>query len=334
MKKKACTVFVFFLLTAGYAVCGGSQDNGGTSASKWPSATVTVYAAEAGGGLTDATSRVFGAAIQEATGQPVTYVTTLAGNGTVAYESVRTAQNDGNTLLFFHMGFFVKYFTGMYEYNPLQDFDLIAGMQAVAPYAMVVRSDSQFKTADDVAKYIRENPNTLSCGLELGATSHVMAGQFALDAGGSFKYVEAGSTTQKLAALLGGHIDITFSAASSVRQYSTNGDMRVLGILTADGKRDASFADWPTFVELGYPHTVWSVDYAVYGPKSMDPVLKQTIFDQYLQAVNSAAAKDALAKMNQPVFIQATPADSYNYISNRAESIKSVLKSINLLKNE
>ena len=324
--KLILAVSSIFLMFSGHAV--------GAEAAKWPTSTVTVYVAEAGGGLTDASSRLFAASIQKATGQPVTHVTTIAGNGTVAYESVRTAKPDGNSLMFFHMGFFVKYFTGMYQYNPLKDFDLIAGMQAVAPYVMVVRSDSKFQTAADVAKFIKENPNTLSCGLELGATSHVMAGQFALDSGGSFKYVEAGSTTQKLAALLGGHIDITFSAASSVRQYVQKGDMRVLGLLTADGKPDPNFADWPTFVELGYPNTVWSVDYAVYGPKGMDPAVKQAIFEQYTKAVNDPEVKEALKKMNQPVFIEPSQEASLKYISGRADSIKGVLKSIDLLKNE
>jgi tripartite-type tricarboxylate transporter receptor subunit TctC len=329
--KKIFSVLMIFL--AGYAFCGGAQDanEGGL---KWPTGTVTVYHAEAGGGLNDLTSRVFGEYIQKKTGQPVTFINTIAGNGTVAFESVRTAKPDGNTLTFYHMGIFTQYCAGMYQYNALKDFDLIGVMQAVSPYVLVVRSDSRFKTAQEVAKYIKENPNTLTCGVQLGATAHTMAAEFALDASGSFKYVESGSTAQKIPALLGGHIDTSVIAASSVKQYVDNGDMRVLGIYTGDGKRDPNFPDWPSFVEMGYPKSTWSVDYGIYGPKGMDPALKQAIFDQYYAAANSQEVKDALEKLKQPVFMEPSMEASYKYLSGKAETIKEVLRSIGLLKNE
>jgi tripartite-type tricarboxylate transporter receptor subunit TctC len=335
MLKRLGSVLVFFLMVTGYAVCGGTQDTGSKSnASQWPTGTVTVYHAEAGGGLTDATSRVLGGYIQEKTGQPITYINTIAGNGTVAFESVRTAKPDGNTLLYFHMGLFTQYSAGLYEYNPLKDFDLIAAIPAVAPYVMVVRSDFRLKTAADIAKYIKENPNTLTCGVQLGATAHVMAGEFALDAGGAFKYVESGSTTLKINNLIGGHIDVSVIAASSVKQYVDNGDMIVIGIYTGDGKPDPLFPGWPAFGEMGFSRSTWSVDYQLFGPKGMDPALKQEIYAQYAAAVQSNEVKAALAKMNQPVAIESSMDASYKYISTKAEVIKQVLKSLGLLKNE
>ncbi|MBR6208215.1 MAG: tripartite tricarboxylate transporter substrate binding protein [Oscillospiraceae bacterium] len=363
MKKKLCVFLVLAMMLGLLAGCGQSgnvsQDQGAAQQEsaesvsqdqgvapeesaedvsatqeksvEWPTATVALYQPTAGGGTIDASIRVMGTYIQDKTGKPFSYVCTTAGNGAVAFESVRNAAPDGNTILVSHLVFYVKYLFGMYDKNPVEDFNVVCAMPAANPYAILVRSDSPYQTADDLAKAIRENPNTVTCGLELGGTSHMMAGMFAMDAGGAFKFVEAGGTNTKLPALQAGNIDVTFCSITDSRQYVESGELRSLGALTEDGKPDPMYPDWPTLVEMGYPNCKWGVPLIVYAPKDTPEEICQAIFDQFKEACNNPESSAMFDEMNQPTYCLESIEASRAYAQEKLDTLTQVADAIGML---
>lgn len=298
MKKKfvsfalaICMICV--LLTAcgqqtGPASPSGSapQESAGASgATTWPSGTVTVYVPAKAGGNNDLVARVLTTYLQEKLGKPFVIVNNMDGNGTVCYDTVRTADPDGQTLMYFTTALNIAHYTGVYEYDVPSNFAYAAGLKAATSAAMVVAADSEFETIDQLADYIKEHPGEVVCGTQLGASNHLMAAMFEQNAGGKFKHVEAGSTPDKLAALQGGHIQVSFISANSVSQYVESGELRVLGLFTSDGQRDSAYPEFPTLYEEGYTDCVFAVDGMFLAPKDTDPELLKQI---------NAAIEDAL----------------------------------------
>lgn len=343
MKKAFSLMLTAIMLLGVLTGCGSEPAPAGSGSSttsssqqgeevSWPTATVALYQPTAGGGTIDASIRVMGTYIQDKTGKPFSYACTTAGNGTVAFESVRNAKADGNTILVSHLVFYVKYLTGMYDKNPIEDFKVVCAMPAANPYAILVRTDSPYQTADDLAAAIRENPGTVTCGLELGGTSHVMAGMFAMDAGGEFKFVEAGGTNTKLPALQAGNIDVTFCSITDSKQYVESGEFRALGALTEDGKPDPMYPDWPTLVEMGYPNCKWGVPLIVYAPVDTPEDICQAIFNEFKEACDDPENQKQFGEMNQPTYCLESMEASREYAKERLETLTSVVDAIGLLK--
>jgi tripartite-type tricarboxylate transporter receptor subunit TctC len=119
------------------------------------------------------------------------------------------------------------------------------------PLAVAVRADSRFKTLKEVMDFLRASPNSLNVGgfSSAGFQQFVF---YRLQQEGKFKSVwipfkggqEAGL------ALLGGHLDVAIMTPSSAPAQIRNGDIRLLGISSA--QRSEYFPDVPTFKEQGY----------------------------------------------------------------------------------
>lgn len=267
--------------------------------SNWPSETVTIYVPAKAGGNNDLVARVFATYLQNTLGKPFVVVNNMDGNGTVCYDTVRTADTDGHTLMYFTTALNIAHYTGVYEYDIPENFDYAAALKAATSAAMVVSANSEFESADQLAAYIKEHPGEVVCGTQLGASNHLMAAIFEQNAGGAFKHVEAGSTPDKLAALQGGHIQVSFISASSVAQYVESGELRVLGLFTSDGQRDAGTPQFPSLYELGYTDCVFAVDGMFLAPKGTDPAILEAINRAVEAALKDETVSQQLKDLKQ-----------------------------------
>ena len=316
MKKKWMSLVLAFSLVATLlAGCGqeassntespdpapaGESDPGGTQeANAWPTGAVTVYVPAKAGGNNDLVARIFTTNLQDKLGEPFVVVNNMDGNGTVCYDMLRTADPDGLSLMYFTTALNIAHYTGVYEYDVPSNFDYVAGLKAATSSAMVVAADSEFETAEQLAEYIKEHPGEVVCGTQLGASNHLMAVMFEQNAGGVFRHVEAGSTPDKLSALQGGHIDVSFISTNSVGQYVETGDLRVLGLFTSDGQPDSGYPEYPTLYEQGFEDCVFAVDGMFLAPKGTDPELLKCINEEIAATMEDEAVQQQLADVKQ-----------------------------------
>lgn len=295
MKKYFALLLALLMMVSVMTACGGSSGSGaaateapasqpengspeappadespeGPAEASWPSGTVTLYVPAGAGGGTDIAARAVASAISESTGTSVIVSNLTAGNGTVAYETVREANADGTELLFFHANFFLNYYNGIYDHAPLEDFTPIAVCFALVPQVIVVSADSEYESLDDLVA--AAGASSLTAGCQNGGFDDLILRLLSADAGVDFKMVEAGSETERITALLGRNIDVAVISANAAVQYAETGDMRILAS-SADA-RDPNYEDIPTCVELGYENTVFDTTLFVFGPKDMDPAL-------------------------------------------------------------
>lgn len=264
----------------------------------WPNGTVTIKIAANAGGGTDNFGRVFASAMQRGTGEAFTIVNDSTGNGTVAFESVRNAKPDGNTLLFYHSTMGIQYYQGGYDYNPADEnsFTVIANCpNGGSSDVLVVPANAPYKTLDEFVTYCQEHPGVIF-GNQNGGFGQLEFLLLNSRAELNARFVDAGGQADTIIALLGGNIDACFIGVDAAAQYAESGDMVCLAI--CDSERSDFVKDVPTFTEMGYD-IVFKPTMIVLGLAGMDPELVTAINKAFDYVSTDAEAIEAYAKMNQ-----------------------------------
>jgi tripartite-type tricarboxylate transporter receptor subunit TctC len=147
------------------------------------------------------------------------------------------------------------------------------------PDAIVVRTESPFKTYQDLIAAAKVKPDIVSvAGSGLNSANHVANVRLEGAAGIKLTYVPFKGTGDLVASILGGHVDAAMSYVTLA--LAQKGRTRMLAIATE--KRHPAFPDTPTFKELGID---W-VDGAYRGvavPKSTPPELRKKISDIFAE---------------------------------------------------
>lgn len=147
------------------------------------------------------------------------------------------------------------------------------------PDAIVVRTESPFKTYQDFIAAAKANPGKLNlAGSGTNSANHAAHERLNHDAGIKTTYVAFKGTGDLISSLLGGHVDGAMSYSSLA--LAQRGKTRVL--VNATEKRLPYFPDTPTFREVGLD---W-VDGAYRGvgvPKSTPEDLRRHISDMFAE---------------------------------------------------
>jgi len=218
----------------------------------WPNGEVTVYVPAAAGGNTDTAARFFTDAFKEMTGENFVVVNDTTGANSVAYETVRNAEPDGNTLMVYHGGMCLQYAAGQYDHSAVNDFTIIGALNSPDKISsgIWVNGDSPFQTLDDLITYAKEHPGDLTAGVEVNNADHMLCAMMEEQFGIEFTIVSAGSNSEKLPLLLGGNVDVCFLSPVGYADYHTSGDLRCLAMMgetTFD-----PLPEVPTFADLGH----------------------------------------------------------------------------------
>ena len=239
---------------------------------QWPTGPVTIYVPAKAGAGTDLQARILAQYVQKNTGKTVTVINQADGGGTIAFESVRNAKPDGDTLLFYHSNLISAYWTGTYDHT-YQDFTNICTVTDNGSQAFVVAPDAPYNNLQELVAYAKEHPGELKTGVQIGGGSHITMAVFEQCADMKLKMVEAGSNSDKLAGLAGGNIDFTVQDLMTARQYEEAGRLKILAV----GTKSEKYPEYETCEEEGYPEIGQRTLYLLHGPKGMDPAMVDAI---------------------------------------------------------
>lgn len=293
--KQMSMVMLVGIMMSSLTACstGGAKDG-----NDWSKNVEIQVPAKAGGG-TDIMARTLANKIAKDAGNTITVVNNTDGGGIVAAETVRTAKTDGSKMLQWHSTMLIKTATGIYDKSAGEDFTVIAASRPKekALYVLVASTESEYKTLDDLTDAAKGNPGKLLFGVETGGSSHIMTGMLAKGAGIDVQYVEAGSDTEKLTALVGKSIDACLVNINQAKQYIEAGKVVALGVMPSGDKGDRSsvLPETPNFMEQGIDVS-FSFDNLFLGPKDMNPELVKKIYDYYVVA----AASDEVNEIFEP----------------------------------
>ena len=258
--------------------------SGMSFAAEWPSGTVNVVLPYGAGGDTDTYCRQLFQRVSKVTGQTFVVINQHGGSGIVAAMDVMNKPNDGYTLLFNHTGAaLVQEATGMVDFSYTKDFencctvaiDETYSLVAISPEGEYKQYSKGWKTLADMIDYAKKNPGKVRYSTVFGSTTEYVGTMLERQAGVEFDNINVGTSGgERMAAMLGGQVDILAANYMQVKDYIEKGDLVCLAVMS---KQRVPGIDYPTFTELGYDKVVTAKKYEVKFPKGTDKAIVEKL---------------------------------------------------------
>ena len=286
MKLRA---FLGLALAAAAAACAGIA-----AAQTFPSRPLTLICPWPPGGSTDVHLRKFAEIAQKYLGQPIVVENKPGASGTLGPSTMAaTARPDGYTLAQYPISVIRVAHMQKASWDPLKDFTYIIGITGYT-FGVVVKSDSPFRSFQDLIEYARTNPGKMSFASTGNGTSpHLLMEEVAMKTGVRFLHVPFKGNADSTQALMGGHI-MAQSDASGWGRHVDSGAFRLL--VTFGEKRTRWGA--PTAKELGIDIVAYS-PYGLVGPKGMEPQVVRALHDAFRKTLDDPEHLKVLQQLDQ-----------------------------------
>jgi putative tricarboxylic transport membrane protein len=148
-----------------------------------------------------------------------------------------------------------------------KDLTPIARM-VLEPGLVVVKADSPFKALGDFVKAAKDKPKTLKqSGGSITSRENIIRQIIMKQTGADWAFISFPSGSERLAALLGGHVELMILDPSEAIEQVRAGKIRVVAQI-ADSRLPA-FKDIPTVPEAGYPLPPIPQVRGIVGPPNM-----------------------------------------------------------------
>jgi tripartite-type tricarboxylate transporter receptor subunit TctC len=251
------------------------------STDSYPDRPIKVVVPAAAGGVTDTPARIVANRMRDNLGQTLVIENQGGAGGILASETVKRAAPDGYTLLYVNAAThgLLPALKKSLSYDALRDFVPVV-MAVRAPLAIVVRSESPYKTLADLVKGAGGSARPLNYGSPgPGNTSHLIGLMLAQESKTPMQAIHYRGEAPMIQDLISGHVD--FAASNIIRSHVEAGTLRVLA--TTGDKRWFAFPDAPTLKELGY-----SAEYYAWSGFVAPAGTPQAVIDRINRSANDA----------------------------------------------
>lgn len=285
----------------------------------YPVDTVRLFVPANPGGGTDAGARLFAQFFEKHSDATMAIVNQPAGGGVVAEQSVERAAKDGSTLLLFHAALHTANLFGQSPFAWDSFTPLATSSEVNEVYA--IRADEPYSNMQEFIDYAKSRPNELNIGSQLGGTTQVKGEALNLAAGGTLRIVDAGTESDRITALLGKQVDVISMSVANAKQYTEDGQMKVLAVLNST--TDPAAPDFPTTTDVGIDFSLPLV-MTVYGPPEVKEDVKEAFTNVIAEIVADPEFATALAKQAQVPSLRG-PADTADFLKAENKTISTLL---------
>lgn len=176
------------------------------------------------------------------------------------------------------------------QYNPMEDFTFIS-LMGTDKCGIAVKSDSPFKTYDDMVQFAKNNPGMLTHGNPgYGNMTHLAMVSIEQAEGIKMRHVYFKGSAATNTALLGGHVMVGTSVVLGFKQHVAAGTLRPLMIFYPEDGMD----EWPNVPTLYQRHKLsLPVLEIIYGPKG----IPKPIADKLTHAFNEGIKGEPFQKI-------------------------------------
>jgi tripartite-type tricarboxylate transporter receptor subunit TctC len=271
------------------ALCAASQ----AQAQAFPAKPVTLVCPWPPGGSTDTHLRQFAQIAAKHLGQNVVIENKPGASGMLGPVAVSRMAPDGYNLSQLPVSAFRVPHIQKVDWDPLKDFTYIIGITGYT-FGMVVKSDSQWKTLQDVIAYAKANPGKFSYSSTGNGTSpHLLIEELAMKTGVQLLHVPFKGNADSTQALMGGHV----MAQSDATGWGRHVDAGAFRLLVTFGEKRTKW-NAPTAKELGIDIVSYS-PYGIVGPKGMDPKVVKVLHDAFRKTLDDPEHLKVLAQLDQ-----------------------------------
>ena len=241
----------------------------------YPSKPIQITVPYPPGGTSDLTARILSGKLGGLLKQSVVVVNKPGGGGALGIQTIAAAGPDGYSVLTAPPGIVIVPLITPRAAFSLRDF-LPVSLAVSTPNVITVKSDSPFKTFEDLVEYARKNPGKLNfSSAGPGTTPHFAGELFKLETKTTITHVPMGGEAPAVAGLLGGHVELSLVSIGAVQKHLQAGTLRARA--TTYHKRLKDWPDVPTTNEKGYPAILAVAWHGYFVPAKTPPDIARTL---------------------------------------------------------
>ena len=260
---------------------------------QYPSQPIKLIVPYAAGGLPDTTARIVGARLQEKLGQSVVVENRPGGAGSVAVTAINAAPADGYTLMVTD-GSTVTVNPALFKSLSYTAKD-VPGVALLgrAPLFLVAHSDVPANSLKEFIDYVKANPGKVNYGSSgVGSAHHLSMEAMKAALGLNMTHVPYRGTGQSVPALLGGHVQVIFSAYPSLA--AAIADKRVKLLATNGAQPSPQAPDVPPIASV-IPGFDLATMVGIFARAGTPPAVTDKIAAEAIAAVKMPETQKQLA---------------------------------------
>jgi tripartite-type tricarboxylate transporter receptor subunit TctC len=219
-------------------------------AQAYPTRSIKFIVPYSAGGLPDTVARIYAQRLGDRLGQPVVVDNKPGANGVVAAQAMAASPKDGYTFLVTDGSMFSinpsLYKTISYDYK--RDFVPVS-LAARAPLYLAVHPKTPANNLRELIALAKAKPGMLTYGSSgIGSTHHLSMEAFKAALSLDITHIPFKGTGQSVPALIGGQVDMLFSALPSLSGFVKAGQVRL--IASNAGRRSSQEPNVPALAEV------------------------------------------------------------------------------------
>jgi tripartite-type tricarboxylate transporter receptor subunit TctC len=311
-KRPLIAVALFFVLLFAHPWLFGVA-----AAQGYPSKPLRMLVGFAPGGANDILARIVSAKLADDLGQPVVVENRPGNSGLIAAEALAKSPPDGYTLMLGSTGTqtMAPHLAGRLGYDALNGLAPIS-LVGTTPSALVVRPTLPVQSVRELIEYAKAKPRFLTYASSgNGTTLHLAGALFQRMADIELVHVSYKGNAPALNDLLGGQVDMMFSALPPLLPLAKAGKLRILGVATLDRVRIAP--QIPTLDEQGLEGYEASTWYGVVTTGGVPAPVQDRLAAEVRKAVADPKSRAAIVaqgvdpKTNTPAEFRKLVRDEY-----------------------
>lgn len=302
---------------------------GKSASAAFPEKPLELMVIFSAGGPTDTEIRILSKYAEKILGQNLAIVNVPGAGGIVGWNTMPTRPTTGYFLTCINMPHILTFpmvKDTKFDYNSFEPL-VVASAD---PTVWAVRADSKYQTLQDVLDDAKQNPGQITVGTAgLYLAHHLAVLQIEKEKDVKFSTIPFKGSAKSMAALLGGQIMLLSDTLSDMLRLGDK--VRVLAV--AADERVALAPDMPTFKELGVSSYIPSSDRGVAAPAGTPKDRLKILTDAFQKAAHLPEYQEEMRKAGYVLNIM-NPEQAQKAFVTRTESLKVLLKSLDLLKKE
>jgi tripartite-type tricarboxylate transporter receptor subunit TctC len=232
-------------------------------------ATIKFIVTHPAGGLPDTVARIVGKRLQERLKHNIVVENRAGANGGIAVATLIGAPADGTTFVVTD-GAILSINPQLYSKLPYNPKDVApVAVLATAPLFLAVHPSMPVSTMPEFIAHVKANPGKYNIGSSgIGSIHHISLEALKLGLGLQISHIPYKGTGEAVPALLGGHVQILFSAYPSLSGAA--GTKKVTLLATNGAARSSQAPDLPAISEFipGFSYAPFVGIYARVGTSS------------------------------------------------------------------
>lgn len=273
-----------------------------TAQQRYPSKPIRLISPYSAGGGNDTLARMIGQRLTESLGQQLIVDNRPGANTMIATDIIAKARPDGYTILFSGINTFI--INALLVPTP---YDIVKDFAPVAPLAggetiMVLNPAVPANTLQELIALAKSRPGELNYATSSsGGAAHLVGEMFKMMAGVNIQHIPYKGSSQALADVVGGQVQISLLSPVSTIPHIKSG--RLKGIAISGGARFSALPQVPTFAEGGLPGVEAKIIYGILAPARTPKEIINKLASDIARIQRIPEFKEKLASQSVEPFI-------------------------------